>query len=1524
MKQHSSAYRFLSLMVAMAMILSLTTLPNQSARAMASGISDFYVPTSSGQIMDIFIDNDNNPVIDPVPGLRYVIAFTAYLDNTVLYYDHWEDGYDFDAVNFTGADETYSADHGQVMSFISYNVPVDRSDPYIDQCGVGSRNPSGSTTNCYDGRDHIYVTGGAAATLTIWPESKGTVYALSWALYPTKPFQTGYTIPVGENLTSYLDFSNTYVIVQSTVDGNDVTIDDADPSGTDISITLNKGEVTQLHHIWSGTTVTADYPVQTLFIAGETITGGSCCEIRGFTAIPDSLWTNEYFNPVSGRTGGNGTELYIYNPGSAQMVTWQDSTGSGSFAIDAGTTLAYSDASVANHKVPVDSGVRLTATEKFNVIGSADSDAYAYEWGFDLLPSNLLPNEYYLGWAPGTSQETPTNNCSPVWITATQNNTVVKVDYSPIDGTFETTYNLNQLQSQRIYDSDFNNTGMYIMANGPLAAVWGQAGMNQDGDACIAGTPNLDLGYTVVPYLDQFVEVGLDLDKSADPALILDRAGQVVEFTLAVSTDELTINDIDVVDTLPVNWAYVDNSTTITFPDDSTLVGDPADPSIVGQVLTWNLDKDMAANEVMTIVFSAITTAAPGGLSINKSSASGSHGTLIFSARDSAAVNLSDIQIEKVSDASGLVEQGDLINYTLTITNTSGDPYDGIVVRDPLPAGTHYEANTTVVTGHSISQGTYLDNFTTASYSNSDGTLTWTPSWVEGGTETPTSPTAGRIQISNYRLQFHETGTPGAAYTIQRATDLTGATAATLSFTVASTQNLESDDTLTVALSTDGTTWNTVHTISGNVSGTTNVSVGIPSGYWNANTQVRFSANGYSGPVSSREYIYVDNVQIAVTSVSTLIKDNIPGGYPDLLSGIPEDLVIAGDGFSLPGGATMTVTYRVQVNDPLELGLMGIENGAYSSNSDDPREIKGSVIDPLDVIDVSLDGAVSNDTPDYSSVVTFTLHITNPTGFQTATNLTITDVVPDGYTYVPASISGGDIRNDSSPAGSGLTWTVTSLSANSSVDLAYQATVLTTGTYVNYAEITGYNQYDFDSRAGNGQQIPDEDDDDSIVVTINPEINVTATTLETEVTAANTVIHYTIGVENTGTVSLTGVNTVGSEISLIYSSGDTHNPGVLDTDETWIYTGTYTVTQAEMDAGGTIDKLMVADTAESPADSFTSQVPITQNPDILVSMDADVHNVNDAGDVINYTVTVENTGNLTLTNIAVIDNPDIGLVYVSGDTDSDGELDVNETWIYTGSYTVTQDDIDAGIPIHTEVTVSSDEGDSETGVENVAVRNTAPVAVDDAYSMHWSDINLIVDAEDGVLTNDSDANLNPMTAELATDVVNGALILVTDGSFTYTPDSDYTGLGDSFTYRAYDGFEYSEPAKVIITFTNTRPDGGADVYSTDANTPLMVAALSGLLSNDNDVDGDPMVVVLYEDLTSGQGVLDLEDDGSFIFTPADGFTGDATFTYRAFDGLEYSDPVTVTIHVSNLRYYLPLIVNIYKPGNWYYLPLISN
>jgi uncharacterized repeat protein (TIGR01451 family) len=459
-------------------------------------------------------------------------------------------------------------------------------------------------------------------------------------------------------------------------------------------------------------------------------------------------------------------------------------------------------------------------------------------------------------------------------------------------------------------------------------------------------------------------------------------------------------------------------------------------------------------------------------------------------------------------------------------------------------------------------------------------------------------------------------------------------------------------------------------------------------------------------------------------------------------------------------------------------------------------------------------------------------------------------------------------------------------------------------------EITAYTQYDYDSRAGNGQQTPDEDDDDTIEVLVihDPALHVTTATNPSKANAAGEVILYTVYVENVGNINLTGITVNDPEMILTYQSGDTNGDSVLDVTETWVYTGSYTVTQAEMDSGDPIQTQVTADSNESLLDSIITTIPIVQNPDILVTMDSDVHNVVAAGEVIHYTVTLENTGNITLTYIEVIDTPDISLVYISGDTDGDGKLDVGETWIYTGSYTVTQADINASLPIHTEVTVSYEEGDSETAVENVTIGNTAPVAVEDAYSMHWSDTSLAVDAEHGILANDSDANLDPLTAVIVTTVANGTLTLELDGSFLYAPADEFDGPSDTFTYRAYDGYEYSDPVTVTIELINTPPTAAPDEYSTWLNQTLTVGTANGILHNDGDADGDLLQIDLIAGPAPEEGNLVLNEDGSFTFTPAYWFTGDGTFTYRVYDGLEYSNAVLVTIHVGGIQIFLPIIV----------------
>jgi glucose/arabinose dehydrogenase len=94
--------------------------------------------------------------------------------------------------------------------------------------------------------------------------------------------------------------------------------------------------------------------------------------------------------------------------------------------------------------------------------------------------------------------------------------------------------------------------------------------------------------------------------------------------------------------------------------------------------------------------------------------------------------------------------------------------------------------------------------------------------------------------------------------------------------------------------------------------------------------------------------------------------------------------------------------------------------------------------------------------------------------------------------------------------------------------------------------------------------------------------------------------------------------------------------------------------------------------------------------------------------------------------------------------------------------------------------------------------NAAPLVNTDSYSIMQPN-TLLVGAANGVLKNDSDLNGDPMTALLWTAPPNKQFFqLNPDGSFTYLPKSNFTGV-DSFSYKVSDGKTSSAVATVYIS-----------------------------------------------------------------------------------------------------------------------------
>ena len=450
-------------------------------------------------------------------------------------------------------------------------------------------------------------------------------------------------------------------------------------------------------------------------------------------------------------------------------------------------------------------------------------------------------------------------------------------------------------------------------------------------------------------------------------------------------------------------------------------------------------------------------------------------------------------------------------------------------------------------------------------------------------------------------------------------------------------------------------------------------------------------------------------------------------------------------------------------------------------------------------LNIVKDASVPGDTADVAGEkISYTMTVTNE-GNTTLTGITVTDPNCDAAPVRTGGDTNGDNKLQTTE-----TWTY---SCERTVS---QAEIDSNGAGDGFLENTA---------TADSVESPSDSDDASVPISRDAEIKVVKSSTTTLITDAGQVVPYTFVVTNEGNVTLTGVTVTDPNCNAApaRTGGDTNGDNTLQTSETWTYTCSHTVTQAEIDDNGVgtdgdLDNTVTADSVESGPDTDDYSIPVDYDPAIKVVKSSTTTTVSAAGQVVPYTFVVTNEGNVTLTGITVTDpNCNAAPVRTGGDTDGDNKLDLTESWTYTCSHTVSQAEIDAGgnldidddelnDVLHNLVTADSEESDADTDELDI------PVVAQGA-----------IDTEDSFVPQDV-ITLSGLTADAAGDL-HVALRLDEDCDAAGDPEWEYTweGVGNGNFYT-----KDVDPQPEAISVTHTVV--WCSEYSGDAhNAPITLS-----------------------------------------------------------------------------------------------------
>jgi gliding motility-associated-like protein/uncharacterized repeat protein (TIGR01451 family) len=676
---------------------------------------------------------------------------------------------------------------------------------------------------------------------------------------------------------------------------------------------------------------------------------------------------------------------------------------------------------------------------------------------------------------------------------------------------------------------------------------------------------------------------------------------------------------------------------------------------------------------------------------------------------ETTLIPIPSIALVKTGAVGGTGIVGDVITYTFTVTNTGNSTLTNVFVNDALTNSVNLAVTPSTLAPNAT--GTATATYTIIQADVDAGKVT------NSATVTGTTPTNGTVTDTSGTTILNDTPTettltPNPSIALVK-TGTVGGTGAvgyliTYTFTVTNTGN----STLTNVMVNDALT-NSVNlavspsTLAPNATGTATATYAIQQSDIDAgkvtNSATVIGTTPTNGTVTDTSGTTILNdtpteTLLSPSSSIALVKTGAVGGtgavgdvitYTFTVTNIGNttltnivvndvltnsvNLAVTPSTLAPNAIGTATATYTIQQSD-IDTGkvtnsatITGTTptNGTVTDTSgttilnDTPTE---TTLTPNSTIALVKVGAVGG-TGAVGDLITYTFTITN-TGNTTLTNVVVNDVLTNSVNLAvtPSTLA---------PNATG-TATATYTIIQADVDA---------GKVTNSATVTGTTPTNGTVMDTSGTTILNDTPTET-TLTPSPSIAIVKTGTVGGTGAVGDVITYTFMVTNTGNTSLTNIiinDALTNSVNLAVT------PSTLAPNTTGTATATYTIIQADVDAGKVTNSATVTGTtptngtvSDTSGTTILNDTPtettLNRSPSIALVKTGAVGGTGAVGDVITYTFTVTNTGNTTLTNIIVNDV----LTNSVNLTVTPSTLAPNATGTATATYTIIQSDIDAG------------------------------------------------------------------------------------------------------------------------------------------------------------------------------------------------------------------------------------------------------